>query len=158
MQWREAWVERNTQGGFIQFPSFTDFIDELNAAFNPVDAVGDAMHKIQTLKQGTRSAEAMVTEFNLFCSQVGITQSGDVTLINLFQPALNKPLLEKILDSETVPTTINGWITKAIQLDNNYHQKMAILGKTRENRGQNTTIQGDDFSAHTINRIRTKEI
>jgi hypothetical protein len=50
-QWREAWVERNTQGGFIQFPSFTDFIDELNAAFNPVDAVRDAMHKLRTLKQ-----------------------------------------------------------------------------------------------------------
>jgi hypothetical protein len=80
----------------------------------------------------------MITEFNLFCSQAGITQSGDVTLINLFQPALNKPLLEKILNSETVPTTINSWITKAIQLDNSYRQKMAILGKTHENHGQNT--------------------
>jgi hypothetical protein len=107
-----------------------------------VDVVRDAMHKLRMLKQGTRSAEEMVTKFNLFCSQAGITQSGDVTLINLFQPALNKPLLEKILDSEMVLTTINGWITKAIQLDNNYHQKMAILGKMCENRGQNTNNTG----------------
>ena len=87
---------------------------ELNTAFQLVDAVGDAMHKLQTLKQGTKSAEELVTKFNLFCSQAGITQSGDITLINLFQLALNKPLLEKILDGETVPITINGWKTKTI--------------------------------------------
>ena len=117
----KQWIERNTQGGFIQFPSFNDFIAKLNTAFNLVDAVRDSMHKLRTLKQGTRSAEEMVTKFNLFCSQAGITQSGNVTLINLFQPALNKPLLEKILDSETVPTTFNSWKTKVIQLNNNYH-------------------------------------
>jgi hypothetical protein len=119
-QWREAWIERHTTNGMAWFSPFGTFIDELNAAFEPVDAVGDAMHKLRTLKQGTRSAEELVTEFNLFCSQAGIIQLGDTTLINLFQPALNKPLLKKILDGETVPTTITGWKTKAIQLDNNY--------------------------------------
>jgi hypothetical protein len=92
-----------------------------------------------------KSAKELVTKFNFFCSQAGITQSGDITLINLFQPALNKPLLEKILDGEKVPTTINGWKTKAIQLNNNYHQKMAILGKTHENHGQNTNNKGQQF-------------
>jgi hypothetical protein len=144
-QWREAWIERNTRTGLVYFPLFEDFIDELNAAFEPVDAVGDAMHKLPTQKQGARSAEELVTEFNLFCSQAGITQSGDTTLINLFQPALNKPLLEKILDGETVPTTIAGWKMKAIQLDNNYRRKMAILGKTCDNRGQQTTNTGRRF-------------
>jgi hypothetical protein len=105
-QWREAWIKIQTRHGQIWFPTFINFLIKLNAAFQPVDAVGDAMHKLRTLKQGTRSAEELVTEFNLFCSQAGITQSGDVTLINLFQPALNKPLLEKILDGETVLTTL----------------------------------------------------
>ena len=66
-------------------------------------------------------------------------------MINLFQPALNKPLLEKILDGDTVPATINDWKTKAIQLDNNYRRKMAILGKTRKNCGQNTNNTGQWF-------------
>jgi hypothetical protein len=157
-QWQEAWIERKTRGGLIWFSSFDDFIAKLNTAFNLVDAVGDAIHKLRTLKQGTRSAEEMVTEFNLFCSQAGIMQSGDVTLINLFQPTLNKPLLEKILDSETVPTTINGWTTKVIQLNNNFHRKMAILGKHARIAGGIRTIWDDDFSAHTIYRIRIKEI
>jgi len=113
--------------------------------FDPIDTIGDAMHKIRTLKQGTRSAEELVTEFNLYCSKAGITRSGDTALINLFQPALNRPLLEKILDGETVPITIDGWKTKAIQLDNNYRRKMAILGKTRENQGQTTNNTGRRF-------------
>jgi hypothetical protein len=154
-QWRKAWIERNTRAGLVWFPFFGDFIDELNAAFEPVDAVGDAMHKLQTLKQGTRSAKELLTEFNLFCSQARITQSGDTTLINLFQPALNKPLLEKILDGETVPTTIASWKTKAIQLDNNYRRKMAILGKTRDNRGQQTTNTGRRF--YCPNNQQTKD-
>jgi hypothetical protein len=56
----------------VWFPPFGDFVDELNTTFEPVDAVGDVMHKLRMLKQGTRSAEELVTEFNLFCSQAGI--------------------------------------------------------------------------------------
>jgi hypothetical protein len=144
-QWHEAWIERHTTGGMVWFPLFENFIDELNAAFELVDAVSDAMHKLRTLKQGGKLAEELVTEFNLFCSQAGITQSGNTTLINLFQLALNKPLLEKILDGETVPTTIKDWKTKVIQLDNNHRRKMAILGKTRDNRGQQANNTGRKF-------------
>jgi hypothetical protein len=154
-QWCEAWIEQHTTNGMVWFPSFGTFIDELNAAFEPVDAVGDVMHKLWMLKQGTRSAEELVTEFNLFCGQAGIIQSGDTTLINLCQPALNKPLLEKILDGETVPTTIAGWKTKAIQLDNNYRRKMAILGKTCNNQGQQVTNTGQRF--YHPNNQQTKD-
>jgi hypothetical protein len=65
--------------------------------------------------------------------------AGDVTLINLYQKMLNRPLLEKILDGENVPRTIQGWLDKAVQMDNNYQRKMAILGKTRDNRAQQNT-------------------
>jgi hypothetical protein len=57
----------------------------------------------------------------------------------LYQKILNRPLLEKILDGDNVPTTIQGWKDKAVQLDNNYRRKMTILGKTREKRGTQTT-------------------
>jgi len=113
------------------------------------------MHKLRALKQGSKSAEELITEFNLLCGQAGIVGSGDTTLISLFQPALNKPLLEKILDSETIPMTIQGWKDKAIQLDNNYQRKMAILGKTRENRGQ-TTNTGQRFFRPNNQQIQTQ--
>jgi hypothetical protein len=65
--------------------------------------------------------------------------AGDVILINLYQKTLNRPLLEKILDGENVPKMIQGWLDKAVQMDNNYQRKMAILGKTRDNRAQQNT-------------------
>ena len=103
------------------------------------------MHKLQALKQGSKSAEELITEFNLLCRQGGILGSGDTTLISLFQPAFNKPLLEKILDSEMIPVTIQGWKNKAIQLDNNYRRKMDILGKTCENCRQTVNNLGRRF-------------
>ena len=119
-QWCEAWIEANTRARTLWFPGYEDFLQTIDRAFSPTDAVGDAMHKLRTLKQGSRSAEELITEFNLLCSQAEILMAGDTSLINFFQPALNKPLLEKILDSETIPMTIRGWKEKAIQLDNNY--------------------------------------
>ena len=68
-QWHEAWIEKETRGGRIWFPTFQTFLTKLNTAFQPVDAVGDAMHKLQTLKQGMKLAKELVTEFNLYCSQ-----------------------------------------------------------------------------------------
>jgi hypothetical protein len=45
-QWRKAWIERETRGRHIWFPTFNTFLTELNTAFQPVYAVGDAMHKL----------------------------------------------------------------------------------------------------------------
>jgi hypothetical protein len=154
-QWREAWIEGNTRNGTLWFPAYENFLNEIDRAFNPTDAVGDAMHKLRALKQESRSAEELITEFNLLCRQAGIGATGDTSLINFFQPALNKPLLEKILDSETIPTTIQGWKEKVIQLDNNYRRKMAILGKTRDNRGQ-TTNMGRQFARPNYQQVQTQ--
>ncbi len=133
-QWRESWVRRNTAAGAINYPTWTVFETELSAAFRPIDQVGDAMHRMETLRQGGKTAEELNTEWDLLVGQAGIDGAGDTTLVKAYHKVLNRPLLEKILDGDTVPTTIDGWKAKAVQLDNNYRRKMAILGKTRDNR------------------------
>ena len=138
-QWREAWVRRNTTAGVITYPTWAVFEAELSAAFRPIDQVGDAMHRLETLRQGGKTAEELNTEWDLLVGQAGISTAGDTTLVKAYHKVLNRPLLEKILDGDTVPTTIDGWKAKAVQLDNNYRRKMAILGKSRENRGQQNT-------------------
>jgi len=146
-QWREAWVRRNTDAttNNITYPTWGVFITELVNDFNPIDEVGDVMHALQTLRQGSKSAEDISVDWSLLVSRAGIGNAGDTTLINLYQKILNRPLLKKILDSDNVPMTIQGWKDKAVQLDNNYRRKMAILGKTRENRGQTTNNTGRWF-------------
>ncbi len=138
-QWHEAWIRRNQAAGTINYPTWAVFEVELSVAFRPIDQVGDAMHKLETLRQGGKTAEELNTEWESLVGQAAIGTDSAATLIKAYQKVLNRPLLEKILDGDTVPTTIQGWKDKAVQLDNNYRRKMAILGKLRENRGQQST-------------------
>jgi hypothetical protein len=140
-QWRDSWVGRSTDAttGDINYPTWAVFIAELIRDFSPIDEIGDAMHTLQALRQGSKTAEDISVEWALLVTRAGIGSAGDTTLINLYQKILNRPLLEKILDGDNVPTTIQGWKDKAVQLDNNYRRKMTILGKTRDKRGPQTT-------------------
>jgi len=65
------------------------------------------MHALQTLRQGSKTADDSI-QWSLLVTQAGIGNAGDTTLINLYQKILNRPLLEKILDSDNVPATIQG--------------------------------------------------
>jgi hypothetical protein len=75
---------------------------------------------MQQLRQGAKTAEELNTEWTLLARRAEIMNAEDITLINLYQKTLNRPLLEKILDGENVPKTIQGWLDKAVQMDNNY--------------------------------------
>ena len=55
--WCEAWVQRNQTAGAITYPTWAVFEAELSAAFRPIDQVGDAMHKLETLRQGGKTAD-----------------------------------------------------------------------------------------------------
>jgi hypothetical protein len=138
-RWREAWVRDNQTAGTITYPAWAVFIGELKRDFQLIDEVGDVMHKLQALQQESRTTEELNIEWQLLTGKAGINNAGDTALIDLYQKVLNRPLL----DSDNVPTTIATWKERAIKLDNNYRQKMAILGKTRDNRGAtNTNTRG----------------
>ncbi len=138
-QWRESRINRNQDAGAMVYPTWTVFVTELQAAFEPIDQIGDAMHKLETLRQGEKMAEELNTAWDLLVGQASIDGAGDTTLVKAYHKVLNRPLLEKILDGDTVPTTIQGWKNKAVRLDNNYRRKMAILGKSQDNHGQQNT-------------------
>jgi len=46
VQWCEAWIEKQMRTGILQYPDYEDFLDELDTAFNPINAIGNAMHKL----------------------------------------------------------------------------------------------------------------
>jgi hypothetical protein len=134
--WRDSWIRQNQVAGAIVYPTWTTFLTDMNAAFKPIDDISEAMHLMQQLRQGAKTAEELNTEWTLLARRAKIINTGDITLINLYQKMLNRPLLEKILNGENVPNTIQGWLDRAVQMDNNYQRKMAILGKTRDNHTQ----------------------
>ena len=136
LQWKELYVEQMMDAnGELVFPSFKKFIYDLIQTFQPINRIDDAMNQLTMLKQGDRAAEELVMEFRLLMGRAGLeakSHSDNLHLIGLFRDALNPQLARRILFSEVIPKTIEGWIAKAIQFDTNYRMAMAILKQTPE--------------------------
>ena len=119
----------------ITYPPFTDFIEALERAFIPADEEGEAMNKLELLRQGNRPVEQMVTDFRMLITQAGLaeeTTSDHKHLIKIFMNCLNPQLKKKILFGESVPKTIHSWYAKAIQYDSTYRMGQALM-KMNEN-------------------------
>ncbi len=71
-QWHESWVQRNNAAGAITYLIWAVFEAELSAAFQLIDLVGDAMNKLETLRQGGKTAEELNTEWDLLVRQAAI--------------------------------------------------------------------------------------
>ena len=121
--------------GNIVFPSYTKFLDDLKEAFKATDRTGEAMNKLTNLRQGSKTAEEIATEFRLLAGQAGLerkTHSDNLHLIGLFRNTLRPALSRRILFGETIPTTFEDWVKKAIQYDTNYRMAMALTGQTNK--------------------------
>ena len=153
LQWKELYLELLTDPttGNIVFPTYTKFLDDLKEAFKAADRTGEAMNKLTNLRQGNKMAEEIATEFRLLAGQAGLektTHSDNLHLIGLFRNTLRPALSQRILFGETVPTTFEDWVKKAIQYDTNYRMAMALTGQTnraggsaQRNRGWAPTAQ-----------------
>ena len=145
LRWKELYVDgiEDKATGNLIFPTYAQFLIDVNDAFRTYDRTQDAMNKLIALKQGNRTAEELITEFRLLAGQAGLdttTASDHIHLIGLFRNALTPQLARRILFREVVPKTINDWCAKAIQFDTNYRMAMAITGRTT---AKTTTRQGN---------------
>jgi hypothetical protein len=75
------------------------------------------------LRQGKKTAEELNTEFLQIIGQAGMdrkTPSDHLNLIGYYKKTLEPRLSRRILFSDNVPKTIDGWMEKAIQFDTNW--------------------------------------
>jgi hypothetical protein len=138
--WKELFIKKmvDTVTGDMRFPTTKNFVDELRAAFKMEDLTETAINKLALLKQGSRTAEELVTEFRFLAGQAQLetkSHSDNIHMIRLFRAALRPQLANKILFGDPVPGTIEDWFTRAIRLDSNYRMAMAITGKTPNRNG-----------------------
>jgi hypothetical protein len=78
------------------------------------------------LKQGKKTAEELNMEFLKIIGQAGMdrkTPSDHLHLIGYYRKALELRLSCKILFSDDVPKTIDGWMEKSIQFDMNWRME-----------------------------------
>ena len=116
--------------GAMVFPTFDKFITEFEKGFKATNQVRDASHQIAVLRQGKKTAEQIIMEFRLLTNQAGYmiaTASDHLHLIKKLQTVLNPSLVRKVLLSPGVPTTIDEWAERAIQIDTMYRQTNEIM-------------------------------
>ena len=130
-QWKAHFINKITRLDMkLDFPKFKDFLILIQHAFKPADQAGEAMNKLELLRQGNQAVEEMITEFHLLCVEAELEEllvSDNQHLIKLFANCLNSQLKKRILFGEVVPKTISGWIEKAIQYDSNYRMGQVLM-------------------------------
>jgi hypothetical protein len=80
------------------------------------------VNRLKTLKQGKKTVEELIIEFLQIVRQAGMdrkTPSDHLHLIEYFRKALEPRLSCKILFSNDVPKTIDGWMERAIHYNMN---------------------------------------
>jgi hypothetical protein len=139
LRWKQTYLRSIlTHDGDMNFPDIQTFVHLLENYFQPANLGQDAAHQLNLLKQGKKTAEEVLTEFRLLSSQAGYvaeTATDHLHLIERIQRVLNASLVRKIRLMESPPTTIDGWIEKAIFFDNMYRSTMEVLEqKAKEER------------------------
>jgi hypothetical protein len=134
-EWSEQYLKVLTDAqGEINLPTLKTMLDKIAADFKQEDQVGNAMERLRNLKQGNQTVEELVTKFRLLVGQAGLdstSTSGQRHLIEMFIDSLNHGIGAKIMYSETVPTTINDWYKRAIQVDANKRRADARFGNKK---------------------------
>jgi hypothetical protein len=90
------------------------------------------VNRLETLRQGKKTAEELNTEFLQIVGQAGMdrkTPSDHLYLIGYYRKTLEPRLSCRILFSDDVPKTIDGWMEKAIQYDTNWRMGNLFLNQ-----------------------------
>jgi hypothetical protein len=104
------------------FPTLVTFLGDIWKAFRAADRVRNAVNRLETLKQGKKTAEELITEFWQIVGQAGMeikSKSNHLHLIGYFRKALEPRLRNKIFFSIDMPKTIDKWTELAIQYHTN---------------------------------------
>jgi hypothetical protein len=142
--WKTAFIQSHTTNGTLNLGTYADFLTAIKKDFEEVDKKGDAIYKLQCLKQRNRHAEELVSEFWVLAHHADLILSpspgassstrstsdisSDLLLQTWFKDALNRPLLKQIMLSESEPTTLEEWFNKAIQFDAIWRRSIRALG------------------------------
>jgi hypothetical protein len=121
--WKEYYLDSLEDPNTGNFPTLVTLLADVQKAFQAADQVRDAVNRLETLRQGKKTAEELNTEFLQILRQAGInrkTPSDHLHLIGYYRKVLEPRLSDKILFSDDIPKTIDGWMEKAIQFDTNW--------------------------------------
>ena len=130
--WKEQFIEEVTSTSPHDYGTWTNFEKKLKAAFQPFDALGDALEEIKTLWMGNNSIEDHNAKFQMLLTKSRLDKTSP-TIIDYYQETLNIPLQKRLLGLENPPTTHQEWYDKSTKYDNLFQKIQQITGQGRPN-------------------------
>jgi hypothetical protein len=122
--WKEYYLDtlEDPNTGMPNFPTLVTFLVDIRKAFRAADQVQDVVNRLEKLRQGKKTAEELNTKFLQIVGRAEMdrkTPSDHLHLIGYYRKTLEPRLSRRILFSNDVPKTIDGWMERAIQFDMN---------------------------------------
>jgi len=117
--WNEQFMEKALSTTPPNLGTWTQFLTDLNDAFKPYDAPGDALEEMKTLRVGNNSIDEHIAKFKMLVTRSGLGTTSPA-VIDYFRETLNIPLQRQILSLAIPPATLDEWYTWASRLDNNF--------------------------------------
>lgn len=111
-----------------QISDLPTFWREFEKAFAPISEANIARQKLASIRQNqmkNKTVDELVSEFRILVARSEITE--DAALIEYFKRAIHRKIFSRIMEGDTVPTTIEGWYEKAQRLDNAYREAQSFL-------------------------------
>jgi hypothetical protein len=95
--WKEYYLDslEDLNTGMPNFPTLVMFLGDIRKAFRAADQVQDVVNRLETLRQGKKTAEELNTEFVQIVGQAGIdrkTPSDHLHLIGYYRKVLEPRL------------------------------------------------------------------
>ena len=146
--------------------TWDQFKKDLNDAFKPYDAPGDAQEEMKSIKMGNNMIEEHIAKFKMLVTTSDLN-SNSPAVVDYFHVTL--PLQRKILNLENPPKTLKEWYNWAQKINNNFWRMQHILGwgndrklvnhekKKEERSGQQWTFQRKDPNAMDIDAMTTEQ-
>ncbi|EIW73823.1 hypothetical protein CONPUDRAFT_78480 [Coniophora puteana RWD-64-598 SS2] len=108
--------------------TYDDFQQEFWQAFTAHDTQNAARLKLQTLKQANipnKNIDTFISEFQMASTESGITDEN--ALIDWFAMGLLAPISKAILNRESPPATLAGWIQAAAKTSTNQRRLISLI-------------------------------
>ncbi len=104
------------------------FVSSFKDIFGDPDRQATARHKLAILRQGSKTAEQFIIDFEVLEAEANL---GDGALVEHFKKGLLPRLVERIFGLETLPTTLREWKDYARRFDRHHRQFLEWQSQTR---------------------------
>ena len=124
--WRNVHIQNMMDNKWGCTDSWVNFIKQLRKDFGDANLASNWLHKVEILKQGTRSADEYTVKFNMLIEETDIKE--DARWLWLYQWVINEPLVYKSMALIPSPTPcksgkkrLSCLITNFARLNNSLH-------------------------------------